>query len=46
MPKWMGRDVHGKGAFILKIATVGLDLARNGSFTQWIHTVALLRASS
>jgi transposase len=30
MPKWTGRDAHGKGAFIMKIATVGLDLAKNG----------------
>ena len=29
MPEWAGRDAHGKGAFIMKIATVGLDLARN-----------------
>jgi hypothetical protein len=30
MPEWAGRDAHGKGAFIMKIATVGLDLAKNG----------------
>ena len=29
MPKWTSRDTHGKGAFIMKIATVGLDLAKN-----------------
>jgi transposase len=29
MPKWTSRDAHGKGAFIIKIATVGLDLAKN-----------------
>jgi transposase len=28
MPKWRGRDFYGKGAFIMKIATVGLDLAK------------------
>jgi hypothetical protein len=28
MPKWGSRDFHGKGAFIMKIATVGLDLAK------------------
>jgi transposase len=28
MPKWRGRDFHGKGAFIMKIATIGLDLAK------------------
>src|SRR6185437_9466539 len=28
MPKWRSRDFHGKGAFIMKIATVGLDLAK------------------
>jgi hypothetical protein len=29
MPTWTGGDAHGKGAFITKIATVGLDLAKN-----------------
>jgi len=29
MPKWRSRDIHGKGAFILKIAAVGLDLAKS-----------------
>jgi transposase len=29
MPKWRSRDVHGKGAFIMNIATVGLDMAKN-----------------
>ena len=29
MPKWGTRDVHGKGAFIMKIATFGQDLAKN-----------------
>jgi transposase len=29
MPKWRSRDFHGKGAFIMNIATVGLDLAKN-----------------
>jgi transposase len=28
MPKWSGRDFHGKGAFIMNIVTVGLDLAK------------------
>jgi hypothetical protein len=28
MPKWISRDFHSKGAFIMKIATVGLDLAK------------------
>jgi hypothetical protein len=28
MPKWSGREFHGEGAFIMKIATVGLDLAK------------------
>ncbi|MGF6292684.1 hypothetical protein QFZ98_004545 [Paraburkholderia youngii] len=29
MPKWRSRDVHGKGAFIMNIATIGLDLAKS-----------------
>jgi hypothetical protein len=28
MPKWRNRDVHGTGAFIMNIATVGLGLAK------------------
>src|SRR5471032_3363153 len=28
MTKWRSRDFHGKGAFIMKIATIGLDLAK------------------
>ena len=48
MPEWAGRDAHGKGAFIMKIATVGLDLAKN---VFQLHEVGpqgatLLRASS
>ena len=29
MPEWIGRDIHGKGAFIMKIATIGLDPVKN-----------------
>ncbi|MGF6483014.1 transposase [Paraburkholderia youngii] len=29
MPKWRSRDFHGKGTFIMNIAKVGLDLAKN-----------------
>lgn len=29
MPKWRSRDLHGKGVFIMNIATVGLDLAKS-----------------
>jgi hypothetical protein len=48
MPKWVSRDVHDKGAFIMKVATVGLDLAQRicCSFTQWIRKATLLPASS
>ena len=28
MPDWIGRDIRGKGAFIMKIATVGMKLCR------------------
>ncbi|TDN58732.1 hypothetical protein B0G77_7861 [Paraburkholderia sp. BL10I2N1] len=34
MPEWRGRDIHGKGAIIVKIAIVGLDLADTKSLTS------------
>ncbi|MGF6961309.1 transposase [Paraburkholderia youngii] len=36
MPKWGSRDFHGKGTFIMNIAKVGLDLAKN---VPQVHTV-------
>jgi hypothetical protein len=35
MPKLSNGDFHGKGAFIMKIATVGLDLAKNLIPASW-----------
>lgn len=47
MPKWAGRDAHVKGAFIMKIATVGLDLVKNVLQLHGVDSqVALLCASS